>query len=172
MSSRPLAPATRPVSPATDPIGPPTRHARTELASAHHFAAPHKPSASSIIVSGSCRQPLCGSTALRCLTTRPPRKCRAHPPRDGTASQNLRPSQNHRGGYCECLRLLRRQRLSVFPKPPRDPRRARVALPARDRTRSARLRDLQQRFSAGPAQRLEHRAARRLVRTLHVVTSG
>jgi hypothetical protein len=40
MSSRPLAPATRPVSPATDPIGPPTRHARTELASAHHFAPP------------------------------------------------------------------------------------------------------------------------------------
>src|SRR5712672_2521391 len=123
---------------------------------------PLKPSASSIIVSGSCRQPPCKSTAVRCLATRTPGECRAHPPRDRTASQNLRPSQNHRGGYCECLRLLCRQRLSVFLKPPRDPRRARVPLPARDRTRSACLRDLQQGFGAGQAQwlseRLEHRA--------------
>jgi AcrR family transcriptional regulator len=43
MSSRPLAPATRPVPPATDPIGPLAHHARTELATAHHFAAPPSP---------------------------------------------------------------------------------------------------------------------------------
>jgi AcrR family transcriptional regulator len=43
MSSRPLAPATRPVPPATDPIGPLAHHARKELASAHHFAAPSSP---------------------------------------------------------------------------------------------------------------------------------
>src|SRR6266436_1346454 len=43
MSNRPLAPATRPVPPATDPIGPLAHHARTELATAHHFAAPPSP---------------------------------------------------------------------------------------------------------------------------------
>ena len=39
MSSRPFASATCPVPPATDPIGPLTHHPRTELATAHHFAA-------------------------------------------------------------------------------------------------------------------------------------
>jgi AcrR family transcriptional regulator len=39
MSSPPLASATCPVPPATDPIGPLAHHARTELATAHHFAA-------------------------------------------------------------------------------------------------------------------------------------
>src|SRR5258707_397716 len=43
MSSRPLASATCPVPPATDPIGPLTHHARGELATAHHFAAPPSP---------------------------------------------------------------------------------------------------------------------------------
>jgi AcrR family transcriptional regulator len=39
MSSRPLTSATCPVPPATDTIGPLAHHARTELATAHHFAA-------------------------------------------------------------------------------------------------------------------------------------
>src|SRR6267143_5434499 len=43
MSSRPLASATCPAPPATDPIGPLTHHARAELATAHHFAAPPSP---------------------------------------------------------------------------------------------------------------------------------
>src|SRR5258708_14065823 len=43
MSRRLLASATCPVPPATDPIGPLTHHARAELATAHHFAAPPSP---------------------------------------------------------------------------------------------------------------------------------
>jgi AcrR family transcriptional regulator len=39
MSRRPLTSATCPVPPATDTIGPLAHHARTELATAHHFAA-------------------------------------------------------------------------------------------------------------------------------------
>ncbi len=60
MSSRPLAPATRPVPPATDPIGPLAHDARTELATAHRFAAlpsPRPARSSSVEAADLCPSP-------------------------------------------------------------------------------------------------------------------
>jgi len=86
---------------------------------------------------------------------RPSGQRHTHPYRGGTALATLRPSQNHRSGHRRRLRLLGRQRLSVFLKPPRDPRHACVSLPARDRTRSAGLRDPQQLFGARSQRELQ-----------------